>query len=171
MAVQLQFKFDGGMQQYNRALKSLVDGVKDFKPLFQDIIDYFEGYGDATLDKPINKIYDTKGGIIGGNWTNSPKYEKLKDKIWKDRRKITAPYPKWEQILSGMQLAALLNSRAKGAVRVLSNFAMMYGVQNDYTHKQQAKKKVLDFYPKMIRDIDRITARWIAKMGLNEVDE
>lgn len=167
MPIQISLKFDEGEREYNRALKAVLDGLDDFSGLWKEIIRYLEGDGDQDLQDPTMAIWKSKGTIINGKWTNSLKYEKIKDKIWQKRRKVSWPFPKWEQILSGHQLAALRNSSALGAVRVITKWAMAWGVQNDYSQVQQKKKKFMDFYPAMIRDIDRITARWINEMGRN----
>ena len=91
MPVLIAMKFDGGLKRYAAGIKSELDGLKNFSKLWKMVIEYFEGRSDVTgfvNISPFVDIWNSEGHIIGGNWTNTAKYETWKAKNYKRFRKF-----------------------------------------------------------------------------------
>lgn len=163
MQVLLSFKFDRGLEDFNIALAKELDGLKDFRGLFRAIVDWFEGKSELMgKGSPIVEIFESKGSLLGANWTNSAKYEEWKTEHWQELRVVGLPISdKAEQILSGHQLGALLSSQHSNAVREFTDKSMIYGVENEYSDRQQEKKHILDVSDKMNAGLERLIARWV----------
>lgn len=166
MPVLLSFKFDQGQKQFNADLGTLLDGLKDFRGLFKAIVDWFEGVSDLMgKESPIIDIFKSEGSVLGASWENSIEYENWKNLNWQEMRVVGLPIGnKSKQVLTGHQLGALLSSQHPNAVREYGEKMMIYGVENEYSEKQQEKKHILDVYDKMDRGLERLIARWIVKV-------
>ena len=173
MPLNLEMKFDGGLQEYSAKLKELGEGLKDFSGLFRDIMDYFEGQDIkglkvGSLGKPIHEIFESKGQKIGADWTNESKYDAWKEKH-PEVRKYDVPIT-GNQVLSGHLLHSLLNDADEDAVRTIDKMSMVYGVNNKYTIYWQEKRRILDFFPEMVTDINHILVAWL-KGYLDDIKE
>lgn len=167
----LEMAFDGGFENYGKALESEADLLKNAKDLFSDIIDYFEGKADG-LKSPIEQIFESDGQLIGGKWESiSPKYKKQKEKVWQSVREFSVPFGLHNQIYTGNQYDSLVNSKNRDAVRAANNTAMVYGTAADYAEDNQSRFHILDFFPNMEKGIDRVLVRYMQKIKTLEITE
>lgn len=157
MPVLIAMKFNGGMNNFSVALKKELDHLKSFKVLWQRVVEYFEKEGS-----PIIEIFRTEGKVIGGNWDNTPEYDKWKSECWQKMRTEDVPIPGMsKQVLTGSELKALLDSEKDGAVRVSNDREMIYGLENEYTKKWQDERKILDFFPAMNEGLRRLLVMFV----------
>jgi hypothetical protein len=161
MPVILSLKFDGGGEEYVRGIDKTLKQLSNWSSLWDRIIELFEGNGD--LRSPIIQIFESEGAAIGGTWgATSTAYNIWKGRNWQDAREVDVPINgNSAQILSGNQLRALLDSGHQDAVREIQPLSMAYGVNNDYSDKNQDRFKILDVYPEMEKSIDRTLTRWL----------
>jgi len=165
MPVILSMKFDGGFKTWNRGLEHELDGLRDFRPIWKRINRLFEGKSELN-PSPILEIWKSEGDAIGSDWTNTIEYEEWKQKYGMQKRVYNVPISKLtKQILSGQTLQALLDSSSTGAIREYGNRTFVYGVQNPYSKKWQDERKILDFFPKMERAMDREVVEFIKRRG------
>lgn len=171
MPVLIAMKFDGGLKRYAAGIKSELDGLKNFSKLWKMVIEYFEGRSDVTgfvNISPFVDIWNSEGHIIGGNWTNTAKYETWKAKNYKRFRKFPMPRgfkggSNAKQVLSGQTLSGLVNSHTPGAIRSASTNNLIYGIDNAYSKKWQDKRHLLDFFGKMNKNLNRVIANFVMR--------
>lgn len=160
MPVMIAMKFDSGARNFTVALEKELDHLKNFKGLWQKIIEYFEKEGS-----PILEIFKTQGQVIGGNWDNTPEYESWKAAHWQKMRTEDVPIPGMsEQVLTGSELKALLDSEKEGAIRITGEREMVYGLENEYTRKWQDERKILDFFPAMNEGLRRLLTAFVKEV-------
>lgn len=165
MPVAFSLQFDGGENTFTRGIATALDGVKNFEPLWKKVVSWFEG-DNSQGKSPILDIWETKGAAIGSDWSNRPSYDAMKSKVWSDMRVYNVPINgMWEQVLSGLQLSGLLSQKAPNAVREYAPFALVYGINTDYSARQQEKKKILDVSKYMDNGLGRILAAYVREIS------
>ena len=106
--------------------------------------------------------------MIGGNWDyTSSEYEQWKEEHWEEKREYSFAYlgKNTKQILSGRTLYSLLQSDSADAIRQTTTNSMVYGTSVEYSDRNQTVHKILDFFPEMEHNLDRITAYWLRNIA------
>ena len=172
MSFKIEMHFDGGLETYSRGIDKTLDGLKDFSSLFDIFIKYFEGKdtglsGFNDTKSPIIEIFESEGALIGGDWSLTTEYEKFKEENWEKLREYSFAYlgNNTKQILSGRTLYSLVQSESADAIRQVSSNSMVYGTSVDYADYNQTKRKILDFYPEMEHNLDKLIAYWLRKIA------
>lgn len=173
MPIKFDIQIDGGLQKFDRIIKNELDGVKNFKWLFEMIIDYLEGKQTyLKVNSPINRIYESNGSLIGGDWSlRDMMYAEWKSKHWQEARQHEVGFSNNQlQVLTGATLHSLLFGDDENAVRIINENSMEYGTKVDYARGNQERHHILDFFPDMINEFNNIIALYINGLGDLSID-